>query len=542
MFSKDNVDLEYKNDSILGELILFLNTPKTNLTPSNKKNLSVYFLNIKDSIMKIKHGFQLLALLFLMACTPKPIQTTPDPEPKEEVVVTEIDEDLSPCKNWMSLPKTDGDKVKIMHTLYRDVMKNIKQASDLAQISKEEFDRTFENWKTVYELAPAADGKRNTHYGDGIKLYEFLASQEKDSLIRAGHVTKALELYDEVIRCYGREGFTIGRKAFDLYYKYPAHGTDLEKYNMFKRSFDLEKEDASAFLFNPFTSLMANMVLNEELSSEEASSYANKMLSMLETNKGKLSAAKWQSEGWDVVESYAPARLKSLEGVKGFYDCDYYKEQYYQSFVNAKTDCDSIILVLSRLKWAECSGDDPQVDEVYKAYTSLCAPTPGKPENTCRSLLAEGRYKEAIECLEGKANESTDPIQKAKYHLTIAKIYYGQLKKFSQARAAARESLKHNPNSGAPYLLIGKLYASSGPLCGSGRGWNSQVVTWPAIDKWRQAKRVDSSVAKEANQLIGRYQQYMPTVEDIFQRGLKVGETYKVKCWIQESTKIRAAK
>ena len=98
------------------------------------------------------------------------------------------------------------------------------------------------------------------------------------------------------------------------------------------------------------------------------------------------------------------------------------------------------------------------------------------------------------------------------------------------------------PGWGEPYLLIGTLYASSGPLCGPGRGWDSQVVVWPAIDMWNKAKQVDPSVTREANRLINEYAQYMPTKEDIFQRLLQEGDPYFVPCWIQESTIIRAAK
>jgi len=311
---------------------------------------------------------------------------------------------------------------------------------------------------------------------------------------------------------------------------------------MFKRSFDLEKEKAPAFLFNPFTSLLANLMVDEKISVAEASTYANQMLNTLATNRAEYTAANWKGEGWDVVESYAPARLKTMEGVKGFYGCDYYKEQYYKSFENAPTDCDSIILVLSRMKWAECSGEDPQVDAVYTAYKKHCN-EPDEPLGpNCRQLLTEGKYQEAIDCYTDRAEAATDANEKAKLYLVTAKIYYGELKQFSKSRKAAREALKHRPNWGDPYLLIGKLYASSGPLCGTGTGWNSQVVTWPAIDKWQTAKRVDSSVSAEANKLIRRYEKYMPTVEDIFQRGLKKGQKFKVPCWIQESTTIRVAK
>ena len=116
------------------------------------------------------------------------------------------------------------------------------------------------------------------------------------------------------------------------------------------------------------------------------------------------------------------------------------------------------------------------------------------------------------------------------------------LKSFSKARDYARIAAKQKPNWGEPYLLIGRLYASSGPLCGPGRGWDSQIVVWPAIDKWKYAKSIDPSAAAEANKWINQYSQYMPNVEDIFIRGLSEGQSFRVPCWIQENTTIRAAK
>ena len=125
--------------------------------------------------------------------------------------------------------------------------------------------------------------------------------------------------------------------------------------------------------------------------------------------------------------------------------------------------------------------------------------------------------------------------------LLVAKIYYRDLKNYPTSRKYALDAAKAKPGWGQPYLLIGNLYASSGPLCGTGRGWDSQVVTWPAIDMWYKAKSVDSKVANEANSLINRYLQYMPKKEDIFFRNLKAGDSFFVPCWIQETTTIRTS-
>ncbi|MEM9824018.1 MAG: hypothetical protein AAF985_23235 [Bacteroidota bacterium] len=45
----------------------------------------------------------------------------------------------------------------------------------------------------------------------------------------------------------------------------------------------------------------------------------------------------------------------------------------------------------------------------------------------------------------------------------------------------------------------------------------------------------------EANKLIGRYRKYMPAKGDIFQRSLTEGASFRVGCWIQETTTIRSA-
>ena len=235
-----------------------------------------------------------------------------------------------------------------------------------------------------------------------------------------------------------------------------------------------------------------------------------------------------------------PEVLAQLEGIKGFYDCDYYKNKYYNLLEQSPQDCEAIVSVLSRLKWGGCATDDPQLVTANTAWNTHCKPD--DPTPTCASIVRDGNYRGAIDCYQAKAEESTDPEKQAQYYLFIAKIYYGELKRFGQSRKFARKALDIKPNWGDPYILIGKLYASSGPLCGPGRGWDSQIVTWPAIDKWNQAKRVDPSVASEANRLINTYTKFMPDVEDIFQRGLKVGDPFTVPCWIQERTKVRVSK
>ncbi len=474
--------------------------------------------------MEIKNILQLSFLLMLLfGCTPKTTETVQAPEPPPKKNNPDPDETLSPCKNWLDL--ANMEEVREWYVLYRDQMKlkNYAEAYPL--------------WQKVYEAAPAADGKRNTLYGDGIIMNEYFWTQETDSLKKDEHVKNVLLLYDEVIECYGKEGYVIGRKAFDLYYKYNGYATDIELYEMFKKSVDLEGDSTQAFILNPFTALLTNLILEEKVPYEEASQYANQMLEIIALNKEKKSPEDWTKEGWDIVSDFTPARLESMEGIKGFYDCDYYKNKYSISFDESVDTCDNVISVLGRLRWGDCPLDDPELAALLDIYKAKCVTT--TPQ--CRDLLGEGNFVEAIKCYEEKAEQTDDAERKAQFYLVIAKIYYGELKRFSLSRKYALEALKYKPNWGDPHILIGKLYASSGPLCGPGRGFDSQIVTWPAIDSWNNAKRVDRSAATEANRLIARYSQFMPSKEDVFQRNLKVGDPFTVGCWIQRTTIIRTA-
>jgi len=472
--------------------------------------------------MKVKVILQLsFFLLILVGCTPKTTETVQTPEPPPKETTPKPTEKLSPCKNWLDEPNMD--EIREWHVLYRD------------QLKMKNYEQAYPLWEKVYAIAPAADGKRNTHYGDGIIMNEYFWSQETDSLKKDERVKTVLRLYDEVIECYGKEGYVIGRKAFDLYYKYSGYATDVEMYGMFKRAVDLEGDKTQAFVINPFTALLTNLVLEEEIPIEEASDYTDKMLKILALNKEKKSPEDWKKEGWDIVSDFTPQRLEAMEGIKGFYDCEYYKNKYYNVYDESRDTCDNLISVLGRLRWGDCPMDDPELLAMAKIYNANCVDS--TPQ--CRDFLGEGNFSEAVKCYEEKAEKSEDLEKKAQFNLIIAKIYYGELKRFSLSRKYALEALKYKPNWGDPYLLIGKLYASSGPLCGPGRGFDSQVVTWPAIDMWKKAKSVDSSVSREANRLINQYSQYMPSKEDVFQRNLKVGDTFKVGCWIQRTTIIR---
>jgi len=303
-------------------------------------------------------------------------------------------------------------------------------------------------------------------------------------------------IYDKRAECFGEEATIKGRKAFDYYYNFYEYSDPDQTFNLFREAVEAKGKLSDYFVINPFSKLLHDYVVEEKISKEEGAKLAVTIGNAIDHG---LATCGNKCEAWNIIADYAPNRLESLEGVDNFYDCDYYSNKYYEQFKPPPPGL---------------------LRQAFDAYSS-------------------GDYKGAIVLFEKFIAKTDDVDKKAKYTMVIAKIYYGDIKNFAASRKYARDAAKLKANWGEPYILIGKLYASSGPLCGPGRGWDSQIVTWPAIDKFQYAKKIDASVAGEANKWINTYSQYMPDREDIFQRGIKEGSSFTVGCWINENTVVR---
>ncbi|PSR11448.1 MAG: hypothetical protein DA408_01775 [Bacteroidetes bacterium] len=469
--------------------------------------------------------FALFSILLVLGCTPKttatvtPPTTAPAPKP---VSPAPEPVKLSPCPKFSDAPNPDDAETN--YVLYRDFLR------------AKDYDKAHAYWQKVYAVAPAADGQRNTVFSDGILFYEHFLAQTGNQ----AYVDSIFQMYDHIHECYPEGGYVAGRKAFDYYYKYPERSTPLATYKLFKESIDLDGIKANDFVINPFTALLTELHDSMLVSDAEAKAYVGKIKAIIAN--GLATCEEPYCERWRIVAEYAPVRLEYFETVQGFYDCDYYIKKYYPAFTENPTDCDNAREVFSSLTWGGCTAGQPEYDAVKAVIDGNdCRFQFTGPAGIGVECLQNANYNCAIENLLLAADQETESIRKSELLLLVAKIYYVHKRNFSQARNYAQQAADVRPNWGVPYILIGRMYASSGPLCGPGRGWDSQVVVWAALDAWSRAKSIDSRSAGEAQRWINQYSQYMPKREDIFLRGLKVGDTYNIGCWIQRSTTIRTA-
>ena len=153
--------------------------------------------------------------------------------------------------------------------------------------------------------------------------------------------------------------------------------------------------------------------------------------------------------------------------------------------------------------------------------------------------LKKKEYGKATEFLKKALELETDDSLKAKYYFKLAQVSNEQHNR-PLARTYARKAIELRSNYGAAYMLIGTLYAASGCTSLSNpEGELSRISYWVAVDKLVQAKKVDPSIAEQANKLIGQYSRNFPNKEDAFFLGITNGKKVTVGCWINEPTVAR---
>ena len=469
----------------------------------------------------------LLAVIIICSCgakTTEKIVETPTPPPAPTKQAPE-----NPCTTFAELPANERDEVETAYVLYKDFIK------------QNEFDKALPYWKVAYYGAPASNGRVKYQFDDGVRLYTYLYQQATTESAKQAMIDSVMSVYDKRIDCFGDAAYIQGRKAFDYYYTFPGSKSNTEIWELFKKNVDAKGKKADYFIVNPMTKILNDGVMDGSISKEEGQKYATKLFNAIDY--GKANCKGQLCDAWATINGYAPVMLESLEGVDGFYDCSYYGDKYFPMYEADPTNCDLVEEVYRRMLRGGCDAADDRIAQLKQKMATDCYKEPPAPGKLRQGFDAynSGRYTEAVSFFEQYVTESSDPAKQFKYTMLIAKIYYRDLKNYPKSRKYARDAVAIDPSSGEPYMLIGKLYASSGPLCGPGTGFDSQVVTWVAIDKFIQAKMKDASVAAAANKLINSYTQYMPKKEDIFQRRIKAGDTYKVGCWIQENTKVRTA-
>ncbi len=446
------------------------------------------------------------------------------------------------CDNWEgSAQKGEAEDA---HTIYRQALKT------------KDYQMAFENWEKAYNIAPAADGKRDFHYTDGIKLYLNRWKNETDAAKKKEYIDRILKLQEEAVNCLSSGGITLkchgqkdcytkrigylqGRLAYDMFYilNTPYSKTIEQLSGAVENSGD----DLEYIVFAPYANIVVYNFENELMTKEEARAIYERLNAVADL---KIAKGDRLSDSYQQAKQSMNSTFSKIE--RYIFDCEFFKAKLRPEYDADPDNFEVIKQTLAILKGQGCGSGDVFFDELDTKWKKYAAVENAKiqadfeennPNVAAKRLYDQGDFKSAALKYQEAADGEADPSKKAGYLFSLASIEFRKLKQYSKARATAREAAKLRPGWGRPFMLIGDMYGSTARSCGD--SWNQRLAILAAMDKYNYAKSIDSEQAKDANSRLSKYRASMPDKNDGFMRGIKVGHAASVGCWIGETVKVR---
>jgi len=432
------------------------------------------------------------------------------------------------------MPKYGQDSVKCVEelSLYRESYKQWKQSD----YKSPAVDHAIKYWHRVFKDCPLAS---ENIYIDGVRMLEYYIGEEKDDARKQKLIDSLMLVYDTRIEYFpnhyktgeSQVGDILGRKGVDLYQLDPS--AYVKAGEILKKSIDLDKWKSSGPVFVYYFRCVAKMAMKGETDTaavidtyDMISDYISQNITYYSERKKTRKVEEFKNIQGNIESTFEPfAQCKDLVRI------------YQQKFDLTPDDPELLKKITGLLDKKKCIEDPLYFEATVRLYD--LEPTPESAYLIGKMYLKQERYKEAIPYMEDATGmEDKEKVDDAYIFLAQA---YRSLDNFPKARQMAIEASKLNPNWGEPYLFIGDLYAMSAKDCGD-NDLTRKVAYWAAVDKYIQAKRVDSELTEVANKRIATYQAYFPATEVIFFYNLNEGDPYTVECWINENTTVRAAK
>lgn len=438
------------------------------------------------------------------------------------------------CESWVSSPN-EGE-ASDAHTVYRDFFKQQDYAS------------AFPLWQKAFELAPAADGKRDFHYSDGIDMYMYMFDNEADATKKAEYKQKILEMYDGWAECMNSGaiqlpnvnideyiGYIRGREAFNMFYKLNVPYS--KNIAMLDESIAKAGNTAEYIIFEPYANIAVYEFTNDNMTKEKARDVYTKLNAIADHNiekGGDLGPA------YEASKERMNAKFREIENF--IFDCDYFKGKLQPEYERLKYDGEEVKRILQKLLNQGCTKEDPIIaemsqryemyaDSVNKArYQEMLLNNPGKYAS---ELYKQGDYDGAIEKWQEAIEKN--PENAGEYNYWIANTTFWKKKSSSGVLTRARKATSGD-FAGKAYVLMGDVYARMSRSCGD--AWEQRLAILAALDKYSYAKSVDPGVAEDANRKIGNYSSSRPERQEGFMRKVKEGQTVKSKC-TGEKVKVR---
>ena len=434
-------------------------------------------------------------------------------------------------------------------SLYREVFKqnNYKEA--------------YTSWKWVVDNCPMSS---MFIFVNGPVILEELIKNEKDSVRREAYIQELFDLFYLRIKCYPPdEGFTLGRIGiYTIKYRQRDYKKALE---CMEKSIELEGSKTSPQVLDIYFQTSEMYMKNEKLTTETLIEAYDKITEVLDAtiDEGEIKLEKVMREIYllqenldsglitqdEFLATYNDRKSDSTKAANELLQLRNVNNNMNVRFAKHAT-CDILISIYS--KKFEASKDLRTLQQIVKFFTKenctdnalfiaaveelyKLAPNANIAFSMGRIKLGKKEYNDAISYLNQALEMFEKESDKIKTYLLLAECY-SQLGQYSTARETAYKILKLNPNDGRVYIFVGNMYMMKANTCASEV---PGAAYWAAADKFSKAKTVDHSISEEADKLLRTAASRFPKIGVYFNYGLNAGDTYKVDCWIGETTTVR---
>ena len=399
------------------------------------------------------------------------------------------------------------------------------------------FKDAYEFWKIVYDECPAST---KDVYQYGVRIMGWKIAQEKDAAKKKALIDDLMAVYDKRVKYFGNDkrygkDWIVSRKVQD-YFAQTGENADYNlAYGWLKEIVNEKGENCEALGLSLFAfSSMKKMVADPNFKEQYIQDY------LVASNGLDAQIKAAQAANNKKEEDNLTAYKSGVDGQfanSGAADCETLQNLYAAKIEENKDNLDYLKETVSLLRRMRCQ----EIDAYFAAssYAYKLEPSAEAAVGMAKQAVKQKDFETALKDFEEAANLETDEATKADDYYSMALLSFEQ-NGYSKARQYCQKAIEINPNYGAAYLLIGKMYASTAKSVYPGDGVLARAVYYAALDKFEKGKQVDPSVAEEANSLISSYRAHLPSTEEIFMHpDLEKGKAFTIGGWIGERTTVR---
>lgn len=378
------------------------------------------------------------------------------------------------------------------------------------------------NW-----LLTHAPNLHKSLYINGAEIFDNLAEQEKDPVMKQHYVDSLMLMFDMRMQYCGEQNYVVNRKALASF-KHYINSSNADKVKetlvLMDTAFSMNGADILDITLVPYMqSVMINELKYHSLTDDQILQRYDKLMEVI--NKKLESGDPKTKERLKTYKDQIDEILLRVVDV----NCEFINNNLKPKFKANPTDILLAQKIFQFMLKANCI-DDPFWLEVGEAVYKGGKKDYGLAINMARKYLALETYEKARFWFKEAVDQAANVQDKAE-----SLIYLGQIERNKGNKTGARDyyrqALAADPGNKDALEKIGDLYLYSFDDCKKEESMaQDRLVYIAAYEMFQKAGN---------SQKMAQAQAQFPSIEEIFTQGWEVGQVKSVGCWIGESVTLK---